>query len=75
VLVEIRIFRRDHRILKHLGHLVQGNEFSLFNKELADQIPLVTEDLGHKTGPVVLERGDIRQVGRKHPVQQADSDG
>jgi len=75
VLVEVRIFRSDDRVLKNLGHLVHRNEFPLLNEELADHIPVFTEDLGHDTRPVIVQRGDVRQIGRERPVDQAERDG
>ncbi len=78
VLEEPRVLRGEDRLAKIRGDVVVVNDHAALDRELADQLPVLSEHPRNGVGGVVVERADFGQVvgvGKHHPAQRAEQGG
>ena len=75
VAVEVRVLDGEHRVLHHLGNLVDGRVDAAFLAELREQRAVGREDAQGLAGSVVGEAAGVRQVGRGKGQRQGQQQG
>jgi hypothetical protein len=72
VLVEARVFDREHGLLHDLRDLLDRREVAALFTELADEHAVGGEDAHRQLRPVVGEAADLGQVGVSHSERDRD---